>query len=114
VTNEDKASSDWRVFDIEALKRMVAGDKPRLHEFLREPSMSMAVYRLPVGCRDMQAPHLEDEVYLVLEGKASLRIDDKEHDVRPGTILYVRATMTHSFFDIQEDLVVLALFGAQV
>jgi len=111
--NDTKKSSDWLVFDVEELKRKVVGDKPRLHEFLHVPSLSMAVYRLPAGCRDMQAPHIEDEVYLVLEGKASLRVDDKQHVVGPGSILYVRATTEHSFFDIEEDLVVLAFFGAQ-
>ena len=51
----------------------------------------------------MQAPHLEDEVYLVLEGKARLRVADKDQEVRQGSILYVQATAEHSFFDIEED-----------
>ena len=73
--------------------------------------MSCAIYRLPVGARDMQAPHLEDEIYVVLEGKARLRIDGQERDVGAGTVLFVGATTEHSFFDIREDLTLLAIFG---
>ncbi len=73
--------------------------------------MSCAVYRLPVGARDMQAPHLEDEIYVVLEGKARLPRDGQEQDVGAGTVLFVGATTEHSFFDIREDLTLLAIFG---
>ena len=75
------SSAVWKVFDLEQLKRSVAGTEPRIVEFLRGTQMSCAIYRLPVGARDMQAPHLEDEIYVVLEGKARLRIDGQERDV---------------------------------
>ena len=102
----------WQVFRLEELADKVAGDEPRFFEFLRVPSISGAVYRLPAGARDMQAPHLEDEVYVVAEGRARLRVGDQEHEVRPGTILFVRATEQHSFFDVEEDLTLLAFFGS--
>lgn len=104
--------SAWQVFDLDELMAKVVGTEPRFFEFLRVPALSSAVYRLPAGARDMQAPHLEDEVYVVIEGRARLRIDGKDHDIRRGSILYVRATAEHSFFDIEEDLTVLAFFGA--
>ena len=50
----------WKVFNINELKARVAGPDPSFFEFLRAPQMSCAVYRLPAGSRDMQAPHLED------------------------------------------------------
>ncbi|MGI9329103.1 MAG: cupin domain-containing protein [Gammaproteobacteria bacterium] len=102
----------WQVFQLDELTRKVAGSEPRFHEFLRVPSISAAVYRLPAGSRDMQAPHLEDEVYLVLEGRARLRIGDRQHEVSRGSILFVRATEEHSFFDVEEDLTLVAFFGA--
>jgi len=105
------ADSAWQVFELTDLMKKVEGDEPRFFEFLRVPTLSSAVYRLPAGAKDMQAPHLEDEVYVVVEGRARLRISGKEHDISPGTILFVRATAEHSFFDIEEDLVVLAFFG---
>lgn len=104
--------SAWQVFDMEELVGKVAGDEPRFHEFLRVPALSAAVYRLPAGSKDMQAPHLEDEIYVIIDGHARLRIGAKEHEVGKGSILFVRATAEHSFFDIDEDLTVLVFFGA--
>jgi len=104
--------SAWQIFDVDELAAKVAGNEPRFHEFLRVPTLSSAVYRLPAGSRDMQAPHLEDEIYVVLEGRARLRIGTKDYDVGRGSILFVRATADHSFFDIEEDLTLLVFFGA--
>lgn len=104
--------SAWQVFDMDELAGKVAGNEPRFHEFLRVPALSAAVYRLPAGSKDMQAPHLEDEVYVIVEGLARLRIGAKEHEVGKGSILFVRATAEHSFFDVEEDLTALVFFGA--
>jgi len=105
------AESIWQVFDLGKLKKMVEGNEPRLHEFLRGPSLSGAIYRLPSGARDMQAPHHEDEIYFVLEGRARLRVGDEVQEAKPGMMLFVRATAEHSFFDIEEDLTLVAIFG---
>lgn len=105
-------SNDWLVYSTDELLEKVAGADARIFEFLRVPTLSVSIYRLPAGCKDMQAPHLEDEVYYVIEGKARLQVEDKIHDISPGSVLYVRATTAHSFFDIEEDLVVLAFFGS--
>lgn len=110
--SETATSRDWRIFTPEELLRRVEGSEARIFEFLRVPSLSVSIYRLPVGCKDMQAPHMEDEVYYVIEGKARLRVEDREHEINPGSVLFVRATAAHSFFDIEEDLVVLAFFGS--
>ena len=59
----------------------------------------------------MQAPHFEDEVYVVLEGRAQLKVDGQIREVKPEMVLFVGATTEHSFFDIKEDLTLLAFFG---
>ena len=105
--------ANWEVFRIPELTDKVAGDKPRIHEFLNRPALSGVVYRVPAGCRDLQAPHAEDEVYVVLAGKARLRVGEVEHTIGPGHVLFVRATTAHSFFDVEEDLTVLAFFGGR-
>ena len=103
--------SVWKVFNLSELKHRVAGSQPAIFEFLRSSQMSCALYRLPAGARDMQAPHFEDELYMVLEGHARLRVDGQEQDVGPGMVLFVSATTEHSFFDITEDLTLMAMFG---
>lgn len=102
----------WQVFDLDELVDKVAGNEPRFHEYLRVPTLSSGVYRLPAGSKDMQAPHLEDEIYVVIEGRARLRTGETEHEVGRGSVLFVRATAEHSFFDIEEDLTLLVFFGS--
>jgi mannose-6-phosphate isomerase-like protein (cupin superfamily) len=60
----------------------------------------------------MQAPHLEDEVYFVVSGRATLKVGGQEQEVSAGKILFVRATSEHTFFNIEEDLTLVAIFGA--
>ncbi len=106
------AGTEWLIFQLSDLKGDEASDGVRFHEFLRTPSMSCAVYQLPVGSRDMQAAHEEDELYLVLEGRGRLRVGGRDHTVEPGTLMYVRAACDHTFFEIEEDLTLLTFFGA--
>jgi mannose-6-phosphate isomerase-like protein (cupin superfamily) len=82
------------------------------HEFLRVPELSCGLYRLRTGSRDLQAPHDEDEVYFVIEGRGRVRIGDEEHAVDRGSILYVRASEEHSFFEVEEDMTLLVFFAS--
>ncbi len=104
----------WQTFDIDAIKQQIAGDSVQYQEFLRVPTLSCGVYYLPVGATDMQTPHDEDEVYFVLEGRATMKLGDELKEVSPGTILYVQATETHSFFEIEEAMTLLVFFAAAV
>ncbi len=101
----------WRIFALDELTQGIEGSEPRFVEFLRTPTLSCAVYRLPAGAQDMQAPHLEDELYFVVSGRAKLRVAGQEREVSAGNIFYVRATSEHSFFNVDEDLTVVAVFG---
>jgi len=70
--------------------------------------------RLAGFSKDMQTPHDEDELYLVVAGWGRLRINGAEHSIVKDTLMYVRASCDHTFFDIKEDLTVLAFFGSAV
>ena len=104
--------STWQAFDIAELKQRVQGHEPRFFEFLGSGRLSGAIYRLPASATDLQGPHLEDEVYVVLEGEARLRIDSAEQEVHPGMVLFIPADTRHAFVDIRRDLTLLALFSA--
>ena len=54
---------------------------------------------------------IRDRVYLVLSGRARMRLDGAERDVGPGSLLYVSASTEHSFFEIQEDMTLLVIFA---
>lgn len=106
------ATSRWKVFELQELKARVRGPEPRFFEFLGGGRLSGAVYRLPAGAHDLQGPHLEDEVYVVLEGRAKLLIGTDRIAVAPGMLVFIEANTGHSFLDIEEDLTLLALFSA--
>ena len=106
------ASDDWKAFDVSSeLETLRASDGP-YREFLRVPTLSCSVYALPAGSKDLQAPHDEDEVYFVLEGRARLRVGGEEREVSRGSILFVSATSDHTFFEIEQDITLLVFFAS--
>ena len=80
-------------------------------EFLRRDSMSCGLYVLEPGADDPQEPHQEDEVYVVLAGRARLRMADQDQPVGPGSVLFVARTVPHRFHDATERLSVLVFFA---
>ena len=71
----------------------------------------MASITLDVGSKDLQGPHDEDEVYFVVRGRANIRIDGRVVAIGPESVVYVRATTEHSFFEIEEKLTLLVFFA---
>jgi mannose-6-phosphate isomerase-like protein (cupin superfamily) len=103
---------DWKAFDLAVeLDKQAASGRP-YREFLRVPALSSGIYTLPAGAEDLQAPHDEDEVYHVLKGRARLKVGGEMIEAGPGTILYVRATAEHSFFEVEEDMTLLVFFAS--
>lgn len=111
---DSNRENSWEVFDSNAIRSTLEGGKVQYQEFLRVPSLSCGVYHLPKGATDMQAPHDEDEVYFVLEGRARMTVNDEVREVSAGNILYVKATASHSFFEIEEDMTLLVFFASAI
>src|SRR5512139_3296085 len=98
-------------FELTALLDEHARSNKLYLEFLRVPSLSMGVYRLPAGSVDPQSPHTEDEVYYVISGKALIRVGDDDRSVGASSIVFVAAHVPHRFHTIEEDLTVLVFFA---
>jgi mannose-6-phosphate isomerase-like protein (cupin superfamily) len=102
-------------FDVPSLEEARAEVQHRTGElyleFLRRDSMSCGLYVLEPGADDPQEPHQEDEVYVVLEGRAQLMVAGQDHPVGPGSLLVVARTVPHRFHDITERLSVLVFFA---
>lgn len=105
------ANETWRVFQLADLLANIDSGSLAFREILRTPTLSCAIYHLPAGSKEMSRAHEEDELYLVLEGRGRLRVEDEDHRVEKGTLMYVRAACDHAFFDIEEDLTALAFFS---
>jgi mannose-6-phosphate isomerase-like protein (cupin superfamily) len=83
----------------------------RYVEFLRRPALSAGLYRLAAGEPDPQSPHTEDEIYVVLWGRAVLRTGDAELPMSVGSVAFVPAGQVHRFESVVEELVVVVIFG---
>ena len=104
------AEDGWVVEDLSEVRKGLVGKDVEYLEFLNVPALSCGLYSLAAGSKDMQAPHDEDEVYFVLEGKARMRLGDEERLVTPGSLLYIQAATEHSFFEIEEAMLLLVIF----
>ena len=102
--------ADIKAFELDALEREQAGG-PAYREFLRLPGASLGLYLLRPDGTDKQHPHDTDEVYVILGGKAGLRIGDTDHELRTGSVISVGRGTEHRFHDITEDLRVLVIFA---
>lgn len=80
-------------------------------EFLRVSSLSVGIYSLPAGGQDLQQPHTEDEVYLVINGRAQIRVGAEDRPVAPGSVVFVAARVPHHFHSITEALDLLVFFA---
>ena len=80
-------------------------------EFIREPSMSVGLYVLPAGAPDGQLPHGEDEVYVVIGGRAEFTAGASTRPVQPGDTIFVGAGQPHHFHDITEELRLIVVFA---
>jgi quercetin dioxygenase-like cupin family protein len=102
-------------FDVASLEEARAEVQHRTGElyleFLRRDSMSCGLYVLEAGATDPQEPHQQDEVYLVLRGRARLRAGDRDDPVSPGSVAFVARNVPHRFHDITERLSVLVFFA---
>lgn len=105
---------DWQVFHLSDLVKTVEKDRLSMSEFLRTPSLSCSIYHVPAGSDEMSKAHEEDELYLILEGRAQLRVEDTVHHVEQGTLMYVHAACDHSYFDVEESITALVFFGASL
>ncbi|WP_328907986.1 MULTISPECIES: cupin domain-containing protein [unclassified Streptomyces] len=80
-------------------------------EQLRTSDLSVGTYCIPVGGRDAQSPHTEDEIYVVTAGRAKIETPGRTDEVSPGTVIFVPAGEEHRFTEVAEDLVLLVVFG---
>ena len=80
-------------------------------ELIRVPAMSAGLYVLQPGEPDRQAPHREDELYYVVNGRATIRVGAEDRPVAPGTAVFVPAGVEHNFHSITAELHVLVIFA---
>ena len=82
----------WELDELEAA-RVASG---RLyHEFISVPDLSGGLYVLEAGATDPQSPHTEDELYVVMSGRARSRSATRSRAIGPGSVVFVAAGVEH-------------------
>ncbi|HEY7702292.1 MAG TPA: cupin domain-containing protein [Candidatus Limnocylindrales bacterium] len=98
----------WELDELETA-RLASG---RLyHEFISVPDLSGGLYVLEAGATDPQSPHTEDELYVVMAGRANVSVGGEVRPITTGSVIFVPAGVDHRFRDIEERLVLLVMFG---
>ena len=100
-----------QVFGMDDLDAQRAANDGAYLRFLNERNMSAGLYALEKGALDPQQPHREDEVYVVVSGRAYLTVGDETTTVGRGSVAYVPAGVPHRFHHITDDLRVLVVFS---
>jgi len=96
-------------FDIEAVKERLAAGNGGYEVVHRSDRLEIGVYVLVAPEPDRQQPHEDDEVYVVLEGRGTLEIEERQVELREGHAVFVPAGAEHRFVGY-EQLSVLVLF----
>ncbi|MEV5432260.1 cupin domain-containing protein [Streptomyces sp. NPDC052701] len=100
-----------KAFRLDELEAERAANDGAYLQFLRERNMSVGLYALNAGEHDPQTPHRQDEVYVVVSGRASLTVGLETTQVARGSVVYVPAGVAHKFHHVSEDLRVLVVFS---
>ena len=80
-------------------------------DFLASKKLSVGLAIWPAGTVDRQRPHLEDEVYYVISGRATIEVAGEHRPVKAGSLVFVGAGVDHRFHDIEEDIRVLVFWA---
>lgn len=63
------------------------------------------------GEDDTQESHSIDEVYYIVRGNGFIKIENKDHKIKPGSIIFIPSKIEHKFHGNNQDLVIFYIFG---
>lgn len=66
-------------------------------------------YFAPSG-KDTQSPHIQDEIYVIISGKAGFYRDGERTTCKQGDLLFVPAGMEHRFENFSDDFATWVIF----
>lgn len=99
-----------KALDIDATRRRLEAAGGGYEVVHVSPGLEIGVYVLVAPEPDRQQPHMDDEVYVVLEGRGVLTIEGESVNVSEGKAAFVPAGADHKFTGY-EGLSVLVVFS---
>ena len=97
-----------RISVEEALKELKALKGAKFATLLKNKAMSVEIY-VPEKV-DLQSPHKQDELYVVIEGSGFFVNGDDRHAFQKGDVLFVPAGVVHRFEDFSDDFKTWVIF----
>ncbi|MCF8237594.1 MAG: cupin domain-containing protein [Saprospiraceae bacterium] len=76
--------------------------------FFTHGTLSIELYQ-PKG-KDLQQPHLQDEVYVVARGEGTFMVSETRVSFEAGDVLFAPAGAVHRFGTFSEDFLVWVIF----
>jgi mannose-1-phosphate guanylyltransferase len=78
-------------------------------EVLSEDSLSVELARYPNP--EPKTPHKTDELYFIISGSGMVYVGNERYAVDEGDVVYVEQGVEHDFFDIDDEITALVVFG---
>ncbi|ATE65000.1 cupin domain-containing protein [Rhizorhabdus dicambivorans] len=100
--------TDWMFSFESALAALPEGTEARFTYPLRHGSMRIGIYA-PHG-HDPQAPHEQDELYIIASGTGFFVKKDERRPFKPGDAIFVEAHARHRFEDFSDDFATWVIF----
>ena len=97
------------LFDVAGVQQRLAAGTGGYEIVHRSQGLEIGVYVLVAPEPDRQSPHEDDEVYVVLEGRGVLTVQDEQVAVEKGKAVFVPAGAEHRFTGY-EGLSLLVIF----
>ena len=97
-----------RISVTEALAHLPGSEDEHFATLMQHGGLEVGIYA-PRG-KDLQTPHLRDEIYVVIRGKGVFLNGTSRHPFEAGDVLFVAAGVEHRFKDFTEDFAVWVIF----
>ena len=101
-------TSNWQLSLADAKAKLSKQNQQRFVTLLEHGSMYVEYYA-PVG-KDLQTPHLQDELYIIISGDGTFFNKGERHPFKVGDVLFVPAGVEHRFEDFSDDFATWVVF----
>jgi mannose-6-phosphate isomerase-like protein (cupin superfamily) len=108
VMGRGAVPSHGRLTPEVALRLLARSKDAQFAVLLEHGSASVEIYK-PHGV-DLQVPHEQDEIYVILSGSGFFVHNDVRQPFEAGEVLFVAAGVPHHFEEFSEDFATWAIF----
>lgn len=99
---------NFRVTIEEAVQQLSKEKEHRFTAVMKHGSM-LVEYYAPAD-KDVQTPHRQDELYIIVNGRGILNRNGEKITCKTGDVLFVPAGMKHHFEDFSNDFATWVIF----